>query len=239
MPSRSSTPSSASSPSHWLPMTTRCGTAPRPMRCTRTAVPAATLPTMAGTAKKPSAVAKLVTAPLPRPRGKASSPAPPPVSSPASSGAGRRAAMTNSVRPISDGMRSASVASTMSGASAGRPARMRMSGATKRWNVKRADVGNPGSTATTVPACTARQSGLPGFSATPCTITCAIRATTRDATSPAPLDVPPLRMTRSACASAVARTVANASSSSGTMPRGIATAPSSSTAAARVAALLS
>ena len=49
----------------------------------------------------------------------------------------------------------------------GRPARRRSTGATMSWKVNMAEVGKPGSTTTGLPSQTARQSGLPGFSATP------------------------------------------------------------------------
>ena len=47
---------------------------------------------------------------------------------------------------------------------------LRSTGATMSWKVNIADVGKPGSTTTGLPSHTARHSGLPGFSATPCTM---------------------------------------------------------------------
>ena len=122
----------------------------------------------------------------------------------------------------------------------GRPAMARMTGARNSWNVKIAEVGKPGSTATGTPSCTARHSGLPGFNATPCTSTPGRTrpATTPAATSPAPLDVPPDSSTMSD-ASARSSIARSAAGSSGTMPSGTGTPPNSSTAAARIAALLS
>jgi hypothetical protein len=64
-------------------------------------------------------------------------------------------------------MRTGTSASMVRAASGARPARARITGATKAWKVKIAEVGKPGSTAKGLPPITARQSGLPGLSATP------------------------------------------------------------------------
>ena len=90
-----------------------------------------------------------------------------------------------------------------------------MTGATNSWNVKIADVGNPGRMTTGLRCVTARQIGLPGLSATPWATMPGSRSacTTRYEMSPAPLDVPPENTTMSdssPCASAAA----SASSSS-------------------------
>ena len=93
-----------------------------------------------------------------------------------------------------------------------------------------AEVGKPGSTTTGLVPMTARQSGLPGFSATPCTRMPGSprRATALYETSPAPLEVPPDRMTRSVCSRAWRSVSSSAASSSGTMPSGTGSPPSSS-----------
>ncbi len=90
-------------------------------------------------------------------------------------------------------MRTGTFAETVSAASGGSPARARITGATKAWKVKIAEVGKPGSTTTGLPSITARQSGLPGFSATPCTSMPGLpsRETMRCERSPAPFEVPP------------------------------------------------
>ena len=49
-------------------------------------------------------------------------------------------------------MRTGTVASTVTAASGGRPALARITGATKAWNVKIAEVGNPGSTTMGLPS---------------------------------------------------------------------------------------
>ena len=76
--------------------------------------------------------------------------------------------MTNSVRPNSEATRTATVAATLASAVSGSPAMRRKAGATMSWNVKIAEVGKPGRTTTGLPLQTARQSGFPGLSATPC-----------------------------------------------------------------------
>ena len=90
-------------------------------------------------------------------------------------------------------MRTGTSASTLRDASGGRPALARITGATKAWKVKIAEVGKPGSTTSGLPSTTARQSGLPGLSATPCTTTPGSPScdTTRCERSPAPFEVPP------------------------------------------------
>jgi hypothetical protein len=79
-----------------------------------------------------------------------------------------RDTITNSVRPSSEGRRTGTVASTRVSPRSGRPAMRRRSGATMSWKVNIAEVGKPGSTTTGLPSQAARQSGLPGLSATPC-----------------------------------------------------------------------
>ena len=102
---------------------------------------------------------------------------------------------------------------------AGRPC-ARITGATKAWKVKIAEVGKPGSTAIGLPCATARHSGLPGFSATPCTITPGLpsRDTMRYDRSPAPFEVPPESTTMSHSASAARTAADSAASSSGNAP---------------------
>ena len=138
-------------------------------------------------------------------------------------------------------MRNGTRASTVSEASAGSPARARITGATKAWKVKIADVGKPGSTATGLPSATARQSGLPGFSATPCTRIPGWPSfeTTRCERSPAPFEVPPDNTTMSHPASARRSACSSAGGSSGTAPNGTGSPPASEMAAARIAPLLS
>ena len=77
--------------------------------------------------------------------------------------------MRYSVRPRSEGVRTARVAGTVSCSLAGRPAMARIIGATNAWKVKIAEVGKPGSTTTGRPSVTAMHKGLPGLSATPWT----------------------------------------------------------------------
>ncbi len=86
--------------------------------------------------KNPSAWEKAVTAPEPLPVGNAIGP-----SSPSTSDTS-----TNSSRPSSEAMRTGTRAVTVRAASGGSPARARITGATKAWKVKIAEVGNPGST---------------------------------------------------------------------------------------------
>ena len=70
MPRSRRRPTSRSSPTQWLPITTRsAGSVRRPISRTSTAVPASTSSTSAGTVTNPSAWAKLVTAPDPLPSG--------------------------------------------------------------------------------------------------------------------------------------------------------------------------
>ena len=117
-------------------------------------------------------------------------------------------------------MRTGTLAATVCAASGGKPVRARIHGATNAWKVKIAEVGNPGSTAIGFPSATARQNGLPGFSATPWTITpggpnC---ATTRWDRSPAPFDVPPLSTMMSHALSARFTAPFSTASSSGNAP---------------------
>src|SRR3712207_5694675 len=136
----------------------------------------------------PSARLNADTEPDPLPIGYAASPRRP----------GTRFTSTYSVRPRSLLNRAGSSAATVAAASGLRPPRRRTQGATNSWNVKIAEVGNPGRIATGVGPTAPRQIGLPGFSATPWTTTPgALRARTRYDRSPAPLLVPPLSRTTS------------------------------------------
>ncbi len=182
-------------------------------------------------AKNPSACENAVTAPEPFAVGNATRP----------SSAPTRETSANSSRPSSDGMRNGTRAVTVCAASTGNPARARMSGATKAWNVKIAEVGNPGSTISGVFPITARQSGLPGLSATPCTRMPGLpsRDTTWCDKSPAPFDVPPLSTTMSHEASAARMVCSSADWSSAIAPSGTASPPASVTAATIMAPLLS
>ncbi len=101
--------------------------------------------------------------------------------------------MTNSARPGSEAMRTGTFAATCASARGGRPASRRSTGTIMSWNVNIAEVGNPGRMITGLPSHTARHSGLPGFSATPCATMPGLpsRATMRWQTSPSPFDVPP------------------------------------------------
>ena len=109
-----------------------------PISVTRACVPASSAAASASISMKPSACEKLVTEPEPfggRERDRA-------VARPATSDTS-----TNSLRPSSEAMRTGTRASTVCAASGGRPARARITGATKAWKVKIAEVGKPGSTA--------------------------------------------------------------------------------------------
>ena len=177
---------------------------------------------------KPSAPLNVVTEPEPLPIGYADGPC----------GPCTRPTSRYSVRPRSEFTRMGSVAATVCFRSAGRPAYARITGARNSWNVKIADVGNPGRMTTGLRRVTARQIGLPGLSATPWATTPGSRSacTTRYEMSPAPLEVPPENTTTSdsrPCASAAA----SAASSSRMTPRCTGTPPSSPTAAPMIAAL--
>ena len=76
--------------------------------------------------------------------------------------------MTNSVRPSSEAIRTGIFAVTLASERGGRPAIRRSTGTIMSWKVNIAEVGNPGRITTGLPSQTARHSGLPGFSATPC-----------------------------------------------------------------------
>ena len=69
--------------------------------------------------------------------------------------------------PLSEFVCSGRVAGNWLRCSGGKPTTARSTGAMKRVKVKLAEVGNPGKIAAGVPSNTARQSGLPGLSATP------------------------------------------------------------------------
>ena len=120
---------------------------------------------------KPSAPLKVVTEPEPLPIGYAESPCCP-CTNPTS---------RYSVRPRSEFTRMGSVAATLCRRSAGRPAKARITGARNSWNVKIAEVGNPGRMTTGLPSVTARQMGLPGLSATPWATTPGLRSAVHDA----------------------------------------------------------
>ena len=147
---------------------------------------------------------------------------------------------TYSVRPISDDMRNGRRANVRAAACADVPASARTTGATNSWNVKMADVGKPGRTTTPFLPLAARQIGLPGLRATPCTRMPggpSTSSSTRTLRSPGPFDVPPERTTRSAQPSARRSVERIASASSGTMPRGNGSPPSSRTASQIITAL--
>ena len=101
--------------------------------------------------------------------------------------------MTNSVRPSSEAIRTGTLAVTLASERGGRPAMRRSTGTIMSWKVNIAEVGNPGRMTTGLPSHTARHSGLPGFSATPCAMMPGLpsRAMMRWDTSPAPFEVPP------------------------------------------------
>ena len=195
----------------WLPMMTTSGArAASPIRVTRAGVSASSAPASASISMKPSACEKLVTAPEPFAEGNATAPCSPETSD----------TSTNSLRPISEAIRIGTRASMVCAASGGRPARARITGATKAWKVKIAEVGKPGSTAIGLPSATARQSGLPGFSATPCTRMPGLPScdTTRCERSPAPFEVPPDSTTMSHSASARRTACSSFAASSGNAP---------------------
>ena len=138
-------------------------------------------------------------------------------------------------------MRTGTRAAIVCAASGGSPARARITGATKAWKVKIAEVGKPGSTTIGLSPITPRQSGLPGLSATPCTRMPGLpsRDTTPCDRSPAPFEVPPESTTMSLCASASRTAFSSAAASSGKAPRLSGSPPASVTAAAMMAPLLS
>ena len=148
---------------------------------------------------------------------------------------------TNSLRPISEAMRTGTSAVTDFAASGGRPAQARITGATKAWKVKIAEVGKPGSTTTGFLSATARQSGLPGLSATPCTRMPGAPSceTMRCERSPAPFEVPPLKITMSHSDKARRIAASRIFSSSANAPNETGCPPASVTAAATMAPLLS
>src|SRR5260370_9160819 len=101
------------------------------MRVTLAIVPGSTDVRSASTSRKPSACENVVTEPEPLANGNAIGPF-----SPATS-----ATSTNSLRPSSEGMRTGTVASTVTAASAGKPALAPITGPTTAWNVTIAHVG--------------------------------------------------------------------------------------------------
>src|SRR3954469_19796407 len=100
------------------------------MRVTVASVPGSTTLRSASTSRNPSACENVVTEPEPLASGNAIGPFAPATS----------ATSTNSLRPNSDGIRTGTVASTVIAASGGNPALARITGATKAWNVKIAEV---------------------------------------------------------------------------------------------------
>ncbi len=206
---------------------------------TSTSVSASTISVLRGMRTKPSARLNAVTLPLPLPIGYAAS-------APSDAGPGSAPARATSPtsrysrRPRSERVLSARRARTLSRRCGARPAISRIAGATNSWKVKTAEVGKPGRITTGRSPLAARQIGLPGLSATPCTITPGESSpTTRLFRSPSPFDVPPESSTRSALARARWRASRTARSSSRKTPRKSATAPSSRTASARIRLLLS
>ena len=117
-----------------------------------------------------------------------------------------------------------------------------MTGTTKAWKVKIAEVGKPGSTTIGFAAATPRQSGLPGLSATPCTRMpgAPSRETTRCDRSPAPFEVPPESTTVSQLESASRTASSSAAVVVGKYAHELTgSPPASMTAAAMMAPLLS
>ena len=103
-----------------------------------------------------------------------------------------------------------------------------------------AEVGKPGRTTTGRRPLAARQMGLPGLSATPCTtMPGSSSETTRALRSPSPFEVPPDRSTRSEARRASPRAARRAPSSSRKAPRKRGSPPTSVTASARMRPLLS
>ena len=202
-----------------------------PISVTRAGVSASSEAASASISMKPSACEKLVTAPEPFAEGNAIG----------AVFAGHERHQHELLAAHSEAMRSGTRASTVSAASGGRPARARITGATKAWKVKIAEVGKPGSTAIGLPPATARQSGLPGLSATPCTRMPGSPSfdTTRCERSPAPFEVPPDSTTMSHSASARRTACSSAAGRPGTRRMARGSPPASAMAAARIAPLLS
>ena len=169
---------------------TRSGARACPISVTCARVPGSTAVRSASTSRKPSACENVVTEPEPLPIGNAIGP-----SSPATS-----ATSTNSLRPSSDGMRTGTVASTchrrfrrQAGLGADHRRHEGVEGEDRRGRKARQHDDR------LVRRATARHSGLPGLSATPCTITpgAPSRDTMRCERSPAPFEVPPESTTMS------------------------------------------
>ena len=221
-----------SSPAQWLPAISKSAASmPLPSSVTSTAAPSSAISVLRGRRTNPSARLKAVTEPLPLPMGQAlSSPAP---SSPSPTS-------RYSSRPRSERVCIARRALRVSRRCGGRPAMSRSSGATNSWKVKTAEVGKPGKITTGLRPAAARQMGLPGLSATPCTMMPgSSSATTRAFRSPSPFEVPPESSTRSAPRNAACSAPRSADSSSGCAPRKCGVQPSSRTASARMRPLLS
>ena len=117
----------------------------------------------------------------------------------------------------------------------------RSAGTIMSWKVNMADVGNPGRITTGLPSQTARHSGLPGLSATPCAIMPGLpsRSMMRCDTSPAPFEVPPDRTSMSLASIAPRIAASSCSSLSAMAPRNTASPPFSFTAAVTIAPLVS
>src|ERR1700689_5345195 len=103
--------------------------------------------------KNPSAWANEVIAPEPLPEGYAIKPSAPSTND----------TMTNSVRPVSDAMRTGTFAATFASERGGKLARRRSTGTIMSWKVNIAEVGKPGRITTGFPSLTARHNGFPRF----------------------------------------------------------------------------
>ncbi len=138
-------------------------------------------------------------------------------------------------------MRTGTFAATLASERGGKPAILRSTGTIMSWKVNIAEVGNPGRMITGLPSQTARQSGLPGFSAMPCAMMPGLpsRAMIRCETSPAPFEVPPDSTSMSLDASALRIADSSCGSSSGMAPRKAASPPFSDIAAVTIAPLVS
>ena len=229
-PAPDSAESTASSATQWLPAITRSGARACPISVTFACVPASTALRSASTSRKPSACEKVVTEPEPLASGNAIVPV-----------------LARHQRDQHEFL------AADLGGNAHRHGRVDRHGRFRRQaglgadhrrdeGVERED--RRGRKARqhhdrlALPT-TARQSGLPGLSATPCTITpgSPSRDTTRCERSPAPFEVPPDSTTMSQVSSALRTAASSASSSSGNAPNATGSPPASRTAAAMIAPL--
>ena len=195
-----------------------------------TSAPSSTYSVVAGIRMKPSARPNAVTLPEPAPSGYAASPSLP----------STRSTSEYSARPETEVILIGATAFTARIASSGTPERRRNRGATNSWNVKTADVGNPGRTTTGFDATTDKRIGLPGLRATPWTTIpgelgrrSASRTIASELMSPSPFDVPPESKTTSTGSGPVMSPSSfdsTAATSSGAMPAEIGSQPSSRTA---------